>query len=368
MRIGIPKEIKKDEYRVAVVPAGVKALREAGHEVVVERGAGAGSSIPDGEFEAAGARIGKDAGETWSGADLVLKVKEPRPEEYRFFRDGLAVFTFFHLAADTGLAEELLARKVTAVAYETLETDDGRLPVLAPMSEVAGRLSVQAGAHHLLKPYGGRGVLLGGVPGVERGNVAVIGAGVVGKNAARVARGLGADVAVLDIDLEKLRHIEEFFKGTVRTLASNTYNVEKTLAWCDLLVGAVHRPGARTPTIVTREMLALMKEGSVVVDVSVDQGGCVETIRPTTHSEPTYVVEGVVHYGVANMPGALPRTSTFALTNATLPFALKLAGLGVVGAARKCSSIARAVNTHCGLVTHPSVAEAVGRPHTPLTG
>lgn len=366
MIIGIPKEIKKDEFRVAMVPSGVRTLVDSGHRVLLEAGAGAGSSISDEHFKEAGAELASTAKEVWNSADLVVKVKEPQPQEYGFFREGLTVFTFFHLAADPGLGDALIEKGVTAVAYETLQTDAGVLPILTPMSEVAGRLSVQAGAHHLLKPYGGRGVLLGGVPGVERGNVAVIGAGNVGLNATKVAVGLGADVTILDTSLEKFRHFDNIFRGRVRTLISNPYNIEKTLARCDLLIGAVHIPGARTPRLVTKEMLAIMKKGSVIIDVSVDQGGCVETIRPTTHSEPTYEIGGILHYGVSNMPGAVPRTSTFALTNATLPYILKLAELGAEGAAEADSAIMRGINIHQGRVTHPSVAASLGKDYSPL--
>lgn len=362
MIIGVPKEIKDNEFRVSVVPSGVKALREAGHAVIVEKGAGAGSSITDAEYLDAGAEMAASAEEVWRRAGLIVKVKEPRPQEYGFLRDGLIVFTFFHLAADKNLGEELIKKGVTAVSYETLELADKSLPILTPMSEVAGRLAVEVGSHYLMKPYGGRGVLLSGVPGVERGNIVILGAGVVGVNAAKIAVGLGAEVTLVDKRLERLRFIDDIFGARIKTLFSNSYNIEKSLKNAHLLIGAVHIPGARTPKLVTRPMLSLMKKGAVIVDVSVDQGGCVETIRPTTHSDPVYGVEGILHYGVANMPGAVPRTSTFALTNATLPYILKLASLGITEATRQDPALKNALNIHNGKVTHPQVAEALGKP------
>lgn len=366
MVVGIPKEIKDNEYRVAIVPSGVRALKEAGHRVLIESGAGAGSFIEDAEYLLAGAEIMATAAEVWEGADLIIKVKEPRPQEYAFLRAGLIVFTFFHLAADRTLADELIKKAVTAIAYETVELGDGSLPILAPMSEVAGRLAVQVGAHYLMKAYGGEGVLLSGVPGVKRGTVAIIGAGVVGVNAARIAVGLGAEVILLDTRVERFRYLDDVFGNTINTVISNSYNIEAALKKADLTVGAVHIPGGRTPKLVTRPMLSIMKKGAVIVDVSVDQGGCVETIRPTTHSEPTYVVDGVVHYGVANMPGAVPRTSTFALTNATLPYLLKLANMGLKDAVSD-PALKRGVNIHGGRVTHRRAAEAVGRPYEELS-
>ncbi len=359
MIIGVPKEIKDNEFRVAIVPSGVRALKDAGHTVLVESNAGAGSSITDADYSRAGAEIVASHAEAFERADLVFKVKEPRPEEYRYFRKGLIIFTFFHLASDPELARELIKKGVTAVAYETLELPDGSLPVLTPMSEVAGRLSVQAGAHYLMKAYGGEGVLLGGVPGVERGNVIIIGAGTVGTNAARSALGLGADVTVLDTRVERFRTLDEVYGGRINTLISNAHNIEESLEKCDLLIGAVHIPGARTPRVVTREMLKLMKKGSVIVDVSIDQGGCIESSRPTTHSEPVYEVEGIVHYCVANMPGAVPRTSTFALTNATLPYVLKLSG-GLKAAVEKDPALMNAVNVHNGVVTNEHLAGSLG--------
>jgi len=361
MIIGVPVEIKDNEYRVGMVPSGVRAAVEAGHSVLVEKGAGLGSSITDAEFASAGAEIVGTAAEVYSRAGIVIKVKEPLAAEYPFLRDGLIIFTFFHLAAHPALADELIKSGTTAIAYETVQTEAGALPVLSPMSEVAGRLAVQAGAHFLMKPYGGRGVLLSGVPGVECGVVAIAGAGSVGRNAARMAVGLGAEVVALDTSIEGLRRMEDIFGARIKTLSSNAHNIEHALSRCDIFVGAVHMPGARTPRLVTRNMLKLMKKGSVIVDVSVDQGGCVETIRPTTHSDPVFEVDGVIHYGVANMPGAVPRTSTFALTNATLPYLLLLAGKGVKGAARFDGSLKMGINILDGEVVHPCVAEALGR-------
>lgn len=366
MIIGIPKEIKEDEYRVSAVPSGVKALVDAGHSVLVEKGAGAGSSITDEEYIRAGAVIVESAKEVWDRAALIIKVKEPGPREYAYFRRGLTVFTFLHLASNPGLAEELVKKAVTAVAYETVETNDKRLPLLTPMSEIAGRLSVQVGAYYLLKPYGGRGILASGATGVERAKVIVLGAGTVGCNAACVAIGLGADVTMLDTNIERLRFIEQAHKGKVNTLFSNALNIEKMIAEGDLIIGATHIPGARTPRLVRKELLSIMKKGSVIVDVSVDQGGCVETIRPTTHSNPTYEKEGIVHYGVPNMPGAVPVTSTFALTNATIPYVLKLAGSDLKEAVRLDETLARGVNIHMGRVTHESLASSLKMEFTSL--
>jgi len=368
MIIGVPKEIKDNEFRVGLVPAGARALKEAGHTVLVEKGAGLGSAIDDSEYANAGAEI-VSTEEAWSRSSLVIKVKEPRPEEYPYLRPGLSIFTFFHLAADIRLADELINRNVAAIAYETLEIDDRSLPILAPMSEVAGRLSVQAGAYHLLKSHGGRGVLLSGVPGVEAGSVVILGGGVVGVNAAKIAVGLGARVTILDTNAGRMRYIDDIFGGgggRVQTLYSNSHNIEKCLTECDLLVGAVHIPGLRTPKLVKRAMLGLMKKGSVIVDVSVDQGGCIETIRPTTHSNPVYEVDGVIHYGVANMPGAVPRTSTFALTNATLPYVLTLASLGTKKAVESSTPLKKALNIIDGKVVNRNVADSIGRPYNEL--
>lgn len=366
MIIGCPKEIKDNEFRVGLSPSGVHALVEAGHTVLIEKGAGEGSAITDDDYRAAGAEISNSAADVWKRAALIVKVKEPRPAEYAFLRPDLVVFTFFHLAADLKLSEELINKKTVALAYETVERDDRSLPILAPMSEVAGRLSVQAGAHYLMKAYGGRGVLLSGVPGVEAGRVVIAGAGTVGVNAAKIAIGLGARVTILDTRVERLRELDDLFGPRIQTLFSNSYNLGASLKECDLFIGAVHIPGARTPKLVTRDMIRTMRKGSVIVDVAIDQGGCIETIRPTTHSEPVYEVDGVIHYGVANMPGAVPRTATFALTNATLPFVLELAKKGIKGLVSSDSPLRRGLNIIGGKVVHRSVAEAIGRPYEPL--
>ncbi len=367
MVVGVPREIKDNEFRVGLAPSGVAALVSAGHRVLVEKGAGEASAMTDEDYLAAGAGI-TSAAEVWGRSSLIVKVKEPRPAEYGFLRPELTVFTFFHLAADLELASELIRKRTTAIAYETVETDNGSLPILAPMSEVAGRLSVQAGAHYLMKAYGGRGVLLGGVPGVESGHVVIAGAGIVGVNALKTAIGLGAHATILDTRAERLRQIDDLYGSRVQTLHSNRLNLEESLKAADLFVGAVHIPGARTPKLVTRDMIRKMKKGAVLVDVSVDQGGCIETIRPTTHSEPVYEVDGVIHYGVANMPGAVPRTSTFALTNATLPFVLQYAASGLKGALSSGGPLKQGLNLVDGRVVHRSVAEALGRPFEPIEG
>jgi alanine dehydrogenase len=368
MIIGVPREIKDNEFRVGLVPSGAAALIEAGHSVLVEKGAGAQSAIADEDYRAAGVIVVDSAKDVWTGATLVVKVKEPRPSEYRFLRKDLSIFTFFHLAADLDLAAELIKNRTTAIAYETVESDNGALPILAPMSEVAGRLAVQAGAHYLMKAYGGRGVLLGGVPGVESGDVVIAGAGIVGVNAARVAVGLGAHVTVLDTRAERLRVLDDLYGSRVQTLYSNSTNLGEAVRKADLFIGAVHIPGARTPRLVTRDMIITMKKGAVVVDVSVDQGGCIETIRPTTHSDPVFEVDGVIHYGVANMPGAVPRTSTFALTSATLPFILQIANSGLKGAPSFKGPLRRGLNLVDGHVVHRSVAESISRPFEPMEG
>ena len=364
MIIGVPREIKPGEQRVALTPAGARALGEAGHRVVVERGAGSGSSIRDEEYAREGAALAA-IDEVWARAELVLKVKEPVAEEYPRMRPGQVLFTYLHLAAVPELARALQAAGVIAIAYETVQRADGSLPLLAPMSEVAGRLAVQEGAFYLTKARGGRGILLAGVPGVPPGNVAVLGAGTVGVNAARIALGLGADISILDVNVDRLRAVDDLFLGRVITLMSNSFNIDQVLRRADILVGAVLIAGARAPVLVTKEMVAGMKEGSVIVDVAVDQGGSVETIRPTTLLDPTYVVAGVVHYGVANMPALVPRTSTFALTNATLPYVLELAA-GVTAAVRRNPALARGVNIWRGRTVHPAVAEALGEQPTPL--
>lgn len=361
MRVGVPKEVKEREFRVGLTPAGVKALKDAGCDVVVEQGAGEGSGIADEEYARAGARLGTRE-EAWS-ADLVVKVKEPQPEEYCYFREGMILFAYLHLAANRQLTEALLDSGITAVAYETIQLDGGGLPLLAPMSEVAGRMAIQIGAHFLEKPHGGAGVLLGGVPGVPPARVVIVGGGTVGTQAAKMAVGLGADVTILDIDGTRLRYLDDLFGGRVKTVMSNAYNLAEAVRAADLVIGAVLVPGARAPKLVTREMVSQMRPGAVIVDVAVDQGGCVETIdRATTHDDPTYVVDGVVHYAVANIPGAVPRTSTFALTNATLPYVLKLAR-GGIRAAEDDRPLLRGINVTNGRLTCWGVAEAFGLPY-----
>jgi alanine dehydrogenase len=359
MIIGVPKEVKIGENRVGLVPAGAQALVDAGHRVLVQAGAGAGSGIADAAYRAAGAEIVAAAADAWGGAGMVVKVKEPVAAEYPLLRPGLVLFTYLHLAAARELTAALLERRVTAIAYETVAARDGSLPLLAPMSEVAGRLATQIGATLLQKDRGGPGILLGGVPGVRHGRVTVLGGGAVGLNAARVALGLGAEVTLIDIDLARLARIDEHFQGKIETLMSNRAAVEEAAIASDLLIGAVLVAGARAPVLVFAQTVARMRAGAVIVDVAVDQGGCVETIRPTTHAEPTYVIDGVIHYGVTNMPALVPRTSTFALTNATLPYALRLAG-GVEAALAADPGLGAGLNTAGGAIVHPAVAAAFG--------
>ncbi len=366
MIVGVPKEIKDCEFRVGIVPSGVKTLTDKGARVLIQESAGEGSGITDEDFIAAGAEIVGTAHEAYESADLVIKVKEPQSSEYQYFREGLILYCFFHLAGDPALAHALVESKVTAIAYETLAEEGHGVPILKPMSEVAGRLSVQIGAHYLMKTHGGEGVLLSGVPGVEKGRIVIIGAGTVGENAIKSAVGMGADVTVLDIDPERFRYLDDLFGGQITTLVSNTMNVEKAVLGADLLIGATHVPGARTERLISEELVKKMKKGSVIVDVSVDQGGCVETIRPTTHSEPTYELHGVIHYGVSNMPGVVPRTSTYALTNATLPYLLVLSEHGLAGALVEKPSIKTGINAHKGHITHQAAAEAVGLPYVTL--
>ncbi|MCL5266087.1 MAG: alanine dehydrogenase [Chloroflexi bacterium] len=366
MIIGVPKEIKDHEYRVALTPGGAAALIHNGHQVLVEAGAGRGSGFADEEYVAAGAKLVDSHAKAFAAAEMVIKVKEPLPEEYGLLREGLILFTYLHLAAVPQLARVLLENKVVAVAYETVELSDGSLPLLTPMSEVAGRMAVQVGAYYLERLNGGRGVLLGGVPGVPPANVVILGAGVVGSNAARVALGMGANVILINRGLERLRYLSEALHGNLVTLASNPYNVAEAVRHADLLIGGVLITGAKAPRLVTREMIGTMPPGSVVVDVSVDQGGCVETCHPTTHSDPTYFVDGVLHYCVANMPGAVPRTSTIALSNATLSYALQIADRGLVGAVRRDPALAKGVNACRGFLTHEAVAAALGLPYHPL--
>jgi len=365
MRIGVAKEIKPQEYRVALTPAGARELVQGGHDVVVEEGAGVGSAFPDDAYVRAGASIAP-VEEVWERSELLLKVKEPIAAEYPQLRSGLTLFTYLHIAADEPLTRALVDSGITAIAYETVETDRGALPLLAPMSEIAGRLAPQAGAHHLEKPKGGRGILLGGVAGVAQGRVVVIGGGIVGYNAAVIALGLGAQVTILERSVDRMRHLEEILSGRVTLLMSSSLQVEESVKDADLVIGAVLIPGALAPKLVTREMLGAMKESSVLVDVAIDQGGCAETSRPTTHDDPIYTVDGVIHYCVANMPGAVPITSTRALTNVTLPYVEAIADHGVTGAIGRDPALARGVNVVGGHVTYEAVAEAHGLEYTPL--
>jgi alanine dehydrogenase len=365
MIIGLPKEIKDNEYRVGLTPAGVRALKDAGHDVRVELNAGAGSGFEDSLYERAGATIGHSADDVWASADMIVKVKEPIAPEYPRMREGQLLFTYLHLAPDHELTDELLKRKVTGIAYETI-THRGTLPLLTPMSEVAGRMSIQVGAHYLEKMQGGRGILLGGVPGVPAARVVIIGGGVVGTNAAKMAVGMNAVVTIIDNNLDRLRELDDIFLSKISTLASSAYMIHDAISQADLIVGAVLVPGAAAPKLVTKAMLKDVPNGAVIVDVAVDQGGCIETSHPTTHSNPTFYVEGVLHYCVANMPGAVPRTSTFALTNATLPYALKLANKGFLKAIASDPGLKEGVNTYAGHCTYEAVATAQNIPYTPL--
>lgn len=367
MKVAVPREVKNNEYRVACTPACVHELVAHGHEVFVEAGAGIGSSIADEEFLAAGAKVLPTAEEIWAEGKLMLKVKEPVESEYRYLRSGHVLFTFLHLAASAELTEALLRAGVTGIAYETVQTESGALPLLAPMSEIAGRLAPQVGAHALMRPHGGRGVLPGGVPGVHPARVVVIGGGVAGRNAARIALGMGADVELLDTNVEKLREIDRDFHGRVRTVTSNRYAVDQAVRAADLVVGAVLIPGARAPKLVSRQLVSRMKPGSVLVDIAIDQGGCFEDSRPTTHDDPTYRVHESLFYCVANMPGAVPNTATHALTNVTLPYALRLAELGWEQVCRTDPALARGVSTHAGHLVSGPVAEAHGRDGLPLS-
>lgn len=364
MKIGIPKEIKTNENRVSLVPAGAAELVAAGHTVLVETGAGLGSGFSDEEYSSAGAQIAIDANATWSVADLIIKVKEPIRSEWPRIRAGQTVFTYFHFAADRELTEAHLASGATCIAYETVALASRELPLLTPMSEVAGRMAVQAGAKYLEKQYGGRGVLLGGVPGVAPGHVVILGGGVVGSNAARMAAGLGAHVTILDVSLERLRYLSEVMPANVQTLFSNRHNLLEQIASADLVIGGILIPGAVAPKIIRREDLKTMREGSVIVDVAVDQGGCIETTHPTTHQDPVYIVDNVVHYAVANMPGGLPRTSTFALTNATLPYVKQLANKGWQQALRDSAPLRHGLNIVDGKVSYRAVADAFGLPYS----
>ncbi|HMC59974.1 MAG TPA: alanine dehydrogenase [Candidatus Solibacter sp.] len=361
MIIGVPKEIKDHETRVGLVPSGVMALREAGHEVLVESGAGDGSSLTDSEYMQAGATIVQTAADVWNKAGLVVKVKEPQKSEYGYFRPGLILFTYLHLAPLPELTDRLVASQVNGVAYETIKEPDGSLPLLTPMSEVAGRMSVQVGAQYLERPAGGRGILLSGVPGVAPGNVVILGGGIVVTNAAKMALGMGAHVTVIDRNVNRLRELDDIFNGQLVTLASNAWTISENLKTADLVVGAVLIPGASAPRLVRREMIANMKRGAVVVDVAIDQGGCFETSHATTHTDPIYFVDGVLHYCVSNMPAAVPHTSTFALTNATFPYLLELATFGLETACERHAALREGVNTYHGYVTYKGVAESQGR-------
>ena len=360
MKVGIPREVKNHEYRVAITPSGVHELVSHGHEVYVEKDAGVGSSIPDEDYVAAGAKVLGTADDVWETGDLILKVKEPVAQEYHRMREGQTLFTYLHLAADKPLTEELAKRKVTGIAYETVELPDRSLPLLAPMSEVAGRLAPQVGAHTLMRAEGGRGILMGGVSGVYAAKVVVIGAGVSGMNAAAIALGMQAEVLLLDRNIQRLREVDRIYQGHMQTVASNTYEIERACLDADLVIGAVLVPGAKAPKLVTNELVSRMRPGSVLVDISIDQGGCFEDSRPTTHADPTYKVHNSVFYCVANMPGAVPHTSTYALTNVTLPYAVELADRGWRDALRADHALSLGLNTYDGHVTYGPVAEAHG--------
>lgn len=357
MIIGVPKEIKRDEYRVAMLPVGVEELTRAGHRVLVESGAGLGSGLLDEQYEAAGARLMNDVDELFGTADMIVKVKEPMVDEWPRLRQGQILFTYLHFAADRKLTEAVLASGCTAVAYETLRDDQGRLPLLTPMSEVAGRMSIQEGAKYLERPQMGRGILLGGVPGVAPANIAVLGGGVVGANAAKVAAGFGANIGLLDVNMDRLRYLDDVMPPNVDCLFSDRHTVREQLAKADLVIGAVLIPGAKAPRLIEADDLKLMKPGSVIIDVAIDQGGCVATSRPTTHSEPVYMVDQVLHYCVTNMPGAVGRTSTYALCNVTLPWVLQIANRGILAAAQTLKPVARAINMHAGKITYRAVAD-----------
>jgi len=362
MVIGVPKEVKEDEYRVAVTPAGVEMLSRAGHEVVLERGAGLGSGFTDDFYEKAGARTLAAADDVWSRAELILKVKEPIESEWSRMRRGQVIFTYFHFAASEELTRAVIDSGAVAIAYETVELPNGQLPLLTPMSEIAGRMAVQEGAKYLERPQGGLGVLLGGVPGVLPGKVLILGGGVVGLNAAKMAAGLGARVAIMDVNLDRLRYLDDVMPANVHELFSTHYAIRRQIEDADLVIGAVLIPGAKAPSLILEEDLKLMRPGTVIVDVAVDQGGCVETIRPTTHKDPVYTVHGIIHYGVANMPGGVPRTSTLALTNATLPYAVALAAKGWRRACAQDPALKAGLNVVAGHVTYQGVADAFGLP------
>jgi alanine dehydrogenase len=367
MIIGIPKEIKDNEYRVSLTPAGAHTLAQAGHRVLMETGAGAGSGFPDEEYMDAGAEMVPTHAEAFERAEMVMKVKEPLPQEYPLLDHGPLLFTYLHLAAEEQLTHALMQSETTAIAYETVQLADRSLPLLTPMSEVAGRMSVQVAAHYLERPRGGRGKLLGGVPGVLPADVVIVGGGTVGTNAAEMALGMGASVLILDINTDRLRYLTEVLHGNLMTLASNALNIAEAVKRADVVIGAVLLPGAKAPQLVTRHMVKSMKPGSVIVDVAVDQGGCIETTRPTSHSDPIFLVDEVIHYCVTNMPGAVPRTSTYALSNATLPYAVKLANTGFIQAVKEDPALARGVNVHRGQITCSAVAESFGLGCQPLS-
>lgn len=364
MIVGVPKEVKRDEYRVAMLPVGVEELRRAGHQVLIQRGAGTGSGLADEFYEQVGATLVDGPEEIFQQADLIVKVKEPQQEEWDWMRPGQALFTYFHFAADLPLTEAVLNSGATAIAYETLKDDQGRLPLLTPMSEVAGRMSIQEGAKYLERPQMGRGILLGGVPGVAPANITILGGGVVGANAAKVAAGFGANIGLLDINMERLRYLDDVMPANVDVLFSDRHTIREQIARADLVIGAVLIPGAKAPRLIEPEDLKVMKPGSVIIDVAIDQGGCVATARPTTHSEPTFIIDEVVHYCVTNMPGAVGRTSTFALCNVTLPWVLQLAKHGITDAIKKLRPLARAVDIYDHEVTNRGVAEAFDLPYS----
>ena len=364
MKIGVPREIKRHEYRVGLTPASVKAYVKNGHEVFVEKGAGIGSGYEDSEYEVHGARILADKAQLFRQSEMIVKVKEPLPEEYALFHEDQILYTYLHLAANKELAEQLMKRKVTGVAYETIELPDRSLPCLTPMSEIAGRLSIQEGAKYLEKAFGGRGILLGGVPGVQRGKVAILGGGVVGTNACKIAVGIGATVTVLDINAKRLAYLDDIFGSSITTLYATEANVEMVLRESDIVVGAVLVTGETAPRLITRQHLSIMQPGAVIVDVAIDQGGCAETSKPTTHDDPIYIVDGIVHYCVANMPGAVARSSTIALTSVTLQYGLQIAGQGIKAAARASEPLRKGINTIGGACVHPGVAKSCGLPYT----
>ena len=368
MRVGVPKEVKSDEYRVAMMPVGVELMVKNGHEVFVEQNAGAGSGFPDEDYAKVGGKMMSSAKDVFDNAEMIVKVKEPQPQEIGLFRPGQIAFTYFHFAADRELTQACLEAEITAIAYETIKDRQGRLPLLTPMSEIAGKMSIQEGAKYLEKPMMGRGILLGGVPGVAAADVVVLGGGIVGTNAAKVAAGLGANVVIMDVSLDRLRYLDDVMPANVHTIYSDPQTIRDHIRRADLVIGAVLIPGAKAPRLVTKKDLVDMKNGSVIVDVAIDQGGCIETARPTTHQQPTYVVDGVVHYCVTNMPGAVGRTSTIALCNATLPYALKIANKGYEKAASDDSGFGEGINLVAGRVTNSAVADSFHMPYTPLRG